>query len=475
MKSKTVFTKISGYALAALSVVFFMNPTVRLVDILPDFIACFIIAKLLRYPSDRVPYFAEARTWIIRIGIISLTKIPAFYILTMVRSGNVADYDVSALMTFSYAVIEAIAFTLAIKNLFSALWYLGERAEFNSAIEPFKLSKNEKSLKVMTPEALYKLTLIFTYFKLATGSLPEMMLLTRTVDDGAYGSRFTIYALYPYAIILCVIATFIFGVIFCRRFCSYIRAMKNEGGFIKSVDSLVPEESIPDLLKKIKVNSLNMSSWLLPLAAVFCLVLRFDNLKNINLVPSFVFGAIMLWFVLRTSNQDAKHRQIYLIGWMLVLCSAIAQIIESSFLDKFGFDQLVGKGNARGEYIPVIISSAVCFIIFVAFSVTLSVFIRDLLRSLMPQGDIDRDKKPLRISLIWLFSAIFCMGSRLLEVIFRYYPDMLVITKDFEIIGSVTAGMVPWFGTLVFALGLLFVGVSFYVGSVIRDESKSII
>ena len=94
--------------LITLALVFLFNPVVRVVDVLPDFIACAILIKALGYAADRAPFFEEAKNGLFRLAAISLAKIPAFMIISLARNGNTLDNDTSVLFTFVFSVIETV-------------------------------------------------------------------------------------------------------------------------------------------------------------------------------------------------------------------------------------------------------------------------------------------------------------------------------------------------------------------------------
>ena len=74
----------TSIGLIVFALVLLINPTVRVVDIFPDFIACFIIVKQLAYAAYRAPFFEEARDAFKKIAYLSILKLPAFIIMILV-------------------------------------------------------------------------------------------------------------------------------------------------------------------------------------------------------------------------------------------------------------------------------------------------------------------------------------------------------------------------------------------------------
>ena len=114
-------TKRYGWIIFGLVLLFV--PNVNVVDFLPDFIAYFIFAASLSYGVNKVPYFEEARSSFIRLGIINLMRFPAILMMNFVRMNNQADTDIFAMMTLLFGVIETIYLFPAINNFFNAIFF----------------------------------------------------------------------------------------------------------------------------------------------------------------------------------------------------------------------------------------------------------------------------------------------------------------------------------------------------------------
>ena len=126
------------YSLIIFSLVLLINPNINVIDLMPDFIAWFILAKLFERAADSAPYFEEARVAFKRLAWVNLAKIPAFILVMLIRSKDTLDNNVYALASLSFAVIETLFIIPAVKNIFLALFHLGERTEAVSLISPFQ-------------------------------------------------------------------------------------------------------------------------------------------------------------------------------------------------------------------------------------------------------------------------------------------------------------------------------------------------
>jgi len=470
--------RLCGGFTLALCVVFFANPTIRLFDILPDFVACFIIAKALRFVSDRAPFFAEARSAFIKLGIISIAKLPAFFVLISVRSANFADYDISALLTFSFAVIEALYFTSAISNLFSALFYLGERSNETVLLTPFKISSNEYSDRKMKPELLKTITLVFTYFKLAAGSLPEMLLLSSTDDSGLVAGYTRGFIFYPYVLIILVILTVAFGVVYSKLFCAYIRAIRSWGKFHETADALVRDEAREELEKKIEKRNCRRGLDLMIIACVFLFALRFDNLGQINLVPICIFAPILVCSLSKLWRKPTWLLPALISGTVFFITSLIYQIAEFRFLDNYSYDLMVTDKATKAAYVPTMNSLFIATVAFIAFMIcSASVLISYLKKKLIKPYEEGADRLRLdrfniirRRTVIWSIIGSLVMVCKFAECVFKYFPNVHAILSGNGQYEFITTALIPWFSTVVFAVCGVFVAYTMYLVSSIKDD-----
>lgn len=471
-----------------LSLIILANPVVRLVDVFPDFIACFIIAKYLEYASHRAPFFEEARSDFIKLGIINLLKIPANAIIVVARSGNVADFDIIVLFSFTFSVIEAIVAIIAINNLFAAFFYLGERSDNTALITPFKISKKRE--KTMSPEALKLLWIAFTVIKAASCALPEMCLLTRSVDTGSNIKVFRPQALYPYAIVLGVTVVIVLAIISVRRTAKYVRAIMCDGLMKSALDGMIEESRLDELTKKIKVKRMKSALSILAIASLFTLEVRFDNWNDVNLFPGFIFGFVMLIAVFKLSEYASTRRGATISSLVFCAVSAVRWFVEIHFLDNYGYDSLVKSEVAKDAYLSVIITSAIECVAFIVFTVFISLVLISFVQNnsgISPEHiNATHDNASFKQNLktkVYIFAAFSAFTSiiKLVWVVLRYNASYTFVATDDGIegiggldsidgISAITASALPWFNIVVIAAAALFIGYSFYLASELKEE-----
>ena len=278
------------------------NPSVRLVDVFPDFIVCFILAGSLAFFAERAPHFAEARDRLLKLGWLSLLRIPAFAIAAAVKSANVADNDITVLLTFLFAVGEAYLLISAVKNLFDGLSYLGMRGD-GAVLSPFGIGGG----KAMHPDRLKKLAYAFVIFKSASSALPEMLLLSRTDEIGVTTKLFNFRALYPYFVVVLVPLVFILGILLARLFARYIKAVTADGALHAEADALLTDSARCELDKKRRITGLCEVLTLIFAAVVLSLDIRLEELSMIDLLPSFVSALLFFIAAFKSSRETKKE------------------------------------------------------------------------------------------------------------------------------------------------------------------------
>ncbi len=476
MKNKERQGASAGLLIFAL--VMLINPTVKVIDILPDFIACFIIVKALVYSADRAPYFEEARSAFLKLAFVSMAKLPAFLIISYARAQNVQDYDTAVLFTLVFTVIETVLLYQAINNLFSGLFYLGERSNAASLIIPF--AKGKRSRSVMTPEALRTLSLVFVTVRGALCFLPETLLLTRSVDPGAYVQAFRPMKLYPYAIVLAVLAAFIFSIIYARRAAAYIRAIHREGLFREALDSLISSEEALELDRRVMRRQISFMLSTFITASFFTIELCFDNLDGANLLPHFIYAAILI-FALVLMSRHVKLKPIaFVLSGLYCALALVAYIIQLTFIDKYGYEMLVKGELAKNAYLPVIIFAFLEFAALVLVTISICRAMGSFVLAhtgIHPTSSrytsLDREHHTRRIRRVWIWGgfAILAGAAKLADVLLKYYSSLTLVAVE-DGIGNVVSGAIPWFNLVILATAALYIGYTLYLLTSLKEDAQ---
>ena len=334
----------------------------------------------------------------------------------------------------------------------------------------------------MKPEALKTLTIAMWFIRLGATVLPETLLLTRSVDTGAYGGP-NPYAFYPYAIILAILVSSVIWIFYARRFCAYIRAIKNEGIFTAALDSMISDEARGALLMKIEKREISSALSLLPIGAIFVFVLRLDNSREINLLPYFALGVIYIVMLYRLKDHtSADMTYAFLFGGAFTVSAAAAQIVESIFLNSYSYEELVGSISVKAKYIPVIILEGASSVLFVTFIIMTALALRRLWLDTCGAGASSERRTSeetvsvLKRAVAFLASGILIAVSRFLSVLFRYFSiNTTVSVSDAfgnSYLSTVTESYAPWFSIVLLASAALFMISALALRAKINDTQE---
>lgn len=461
--------------LLVFAITFLVNPCVNVFDYLPDFVGYLIIASCLTYYARRVPHFEEARTGFFRLACVSVAKIPAYFFMVMIRGQNTIDNDIKSLFTFTLTAIETILLIDAVRHLFDALAYLGQRGNATALLREFPLSKNGK--RKMKPDSLRNLCYAFAIYRFAATALPEMLLLTKTVDAGSYYKVFNVARLYPYAIIFAVVSVFILGIIVTKRFSKYLMAIKAEGLMYSSVDLLFDDLSRENLNKKLMVGKIKTTLTLFLVAAFFTVDISVDNIFSIDAVPNFVFGILVLLASVRISSLASVKKYITIFAALYSIVALTAYYFQIKFLTSYGYDMLT-TSLGRSDYMSVIISSGAEFVFYTILLVLSAVAVSRLaynhtgIEKENPhysKVDEDYHKKLTRDVWTWFTCALLAGGAKLVDTIQRYFADTTLVAVENDV-GLVTSGLFPWFNIVTFGTTVLFICYSLYLFGRLKEE-----
>lgn len=460
-------------ALAIFALVMLFNPNVNLFDIFPDFIGYFILASIFVRAADAAPHFEEARGAFLRLGYINLAKIAGIIIVGLVRSGNTHDYDIYALTSLVFAVVEIIYLMPAIKNIFDALTYLGERTDAKSLIT---------SDTLISTESLRTLTYLFAVLKCALYFLPETLRLTGNIESGAntLASRF-----YNLALTASLVLGLIFGVIWLTRMIKYVKSIKKEGKFFEALDSVAQAGSYDEYLEKIEIRATRRTLLFFVLASVACIDLCFDNFNNVNLLPTFIYSILIfagLLGICRRVKADKKIKTSVIVISVLLIGTGICSFFFSiNFLDNFEYSDLLGGKNASAD------AAYLTYEISVAIETALAIGANVLLFILMKQytdknlgystgGSIDtKDSyhKALNVKTAILAAlGSLCSVLNLLNVIFSGIIKVIYFKTEGAAMSSMAVSILPGFGLFVNIVTVVYIFYSVYYFNMIKEEKR---
>ena len=465
------------YSLLIFSLVLLFNPNINVIDVMPDFIAWFILAKLFERAADSAPYFEEARLGFLKLGWISLAKIPALLLIFFARGQNTLDNDVFALVSFSFAAAESVFTIKAASNLFKGLSHLGERTEAAALIAPFSPPICKKRL--INVQNLKEYTYFFFICKSILYFLPDMFLLTRISKHT--GQLLPISKHYPTVLILSHLLGFIIGAIWIGRTVRYVKAVRAEGLFESALLSMANEDSLIKMETKTKIRQIKSALTIICVAAFFTMDLVFDNLNGINLLPNFIYGALLLIgaFVLQRNCQ--KSKETILFGGAFTLLSLVAYIFLARFLTKYSYADIESLNSASNAYLLVIIFGVLEFISLALFLIFFAKTFRSFILTntgISPDSErylkMEKEyhdsliKKSYVMTVLGIVAGLVkCINIFLNQSVKLIYTD----ESDF-MMPIISSSPIPWFNLVITVTSIMYIGYTLYFISTVKEEVK---
>ncbi len=484
LKNNSVSEKISGKEFGKptsvgaiiFALITLFNPNVNVVDFLPDFIGFFILARVFEKAADCAPYFEEARVDFLKLGMLSLMKIPAMFIIVFARSKNTFDNDIIVLSTLIFSIAEILLTIIAIQHLFTALTYLGNRSTAESLI---------KSNVSTSTERIKSLTYIFLIAKSVFCFLPESLRLTRSIQSTTGVLLITGSNYYAPTILLTLAATLVLGIAWLTQTIRYVKRIKAEGNFDSALISLASASAESSYLKRRQKRNRSRAFNTLFIASIFTFRIVVGNHYGINIIPPFIFGAVFLLAVILISKYiygaSKLKKATYVICSAYIPLSCAAYVLNVRFLRNYGYNMLFDNINveAFSLYRTLIVFSAAELCMFLASMCCFALLMRRYITAnlgLRPDDENysrqDADyhstliKKTVTFAVIGALTAI----TKFVDVCLHFNMQLIVtdpndITKPTMLVPSL-----PWFNTVVFLCATVFALYSFYYANLIKQE-----
>ncbi len=465
------------YSLLIFSLVLLFNPNINVIDILPDFIAWFILAKLFEKAADSAPYFEEARLGFIKLGWISLAKIPGLLLILFVRGKNPLDNDVFALVSLSFAVVEAVFTVKAASNVFKGLFHLGERTSANALIAPFSPPICKKRL--ITPQNLKEYTYFFFICKSILYFLPDMFLLTRISKET--GQLLSISKHYPTVLILSHLLGFVIGAIWIGRVIGYVKAIRNEGVFDEALCSMANEDSLMKIDTKAKLRSISFALTLICISSFFTVDLVFDNLRGINLLPNFVYGVLLLIGASVLRKHCHAKKSLFIFGGAFSVLSLTAYIFLARFLTKYTYSDIATSKTAANSYLMVIIFGVLEFLSLALFLI----FTADAFRSFIvthtgvsPESDrylkMEKEYHWILVKKSYVMTVLGIIAGlvKCINILLNQRVKMIHANESDVMMPIISSSPVPWFNLVITVTSIMYIGYTLYFISTIKEEVK---
>ncbi len=458
--------------LITLCLVFLFNPYIKTFDILPDFVAYFILVRLLTDIAYKAPYFAELRGSLRALGILSVARLASMLILAYMQQVGGRIDDTVTLFVLVLSAVEIYFAVGAVINFFSAIAFLSERTTAGALYAPFAVSKKKK----LQTRELRDISYIFIIIKCVGAFLPEMLLLYHDPLSGKQSPA----VFYPYAFLIALAAVLIAGAIWLKTAVKYIKHVNAEFESISAgIDELVTEKKLREIEIKRTLADKKAALLCLTVSAFLNFEITLSEFRQINLLPSFIFAALSAYGIYALTRDTGKNKimraaSLIFIGAALLKFAALVR-----FLTSYEYSELLSSAGARASYKLVTLSAMIELAAWILYMVSLAYSMcRYTDRELRSEraGEADRtEREYLRRYRIkaWVFCAmgILVGGLKLARVLINSTVNYEYVSNPDTGISTVFYSDAPWISIVIAAavIGFGFYAVH-YFGALNDDE-----
>ena len=474
--------KNNFYKLLIFSLVFLLNPNINVIDIMPDFIAWLVLARLFEKAADSAPYFEEARAGFIKLAYVNLAKILGLALILLVKSKDTTDNNIFALVSFGFAAVELLFLIPAVNNIFTALFHLGERTDAPALISRGKAEKDgllgDIISRLISAESVRTLTYVFISIKALASTLPDFFLLTRETDKG-HVVNFS--KAYPIVLLLSFLVALIAGALWFIRVKLYADKVRDEGRFDSALLSMREEDKIGKYEQRVKVRSIFSLLTFISVASIFTVEISFSNFSGINILPHFLYLGLMLVAVFISRKHTSGQKIAYPVGALAVAVSTVSYVLTVSFLSRYSYEDIALIPAAKSAYLVIEILTLLETALTVAF---LFLVMRIMNRFVLDNTGMDisserysKLEEEFHRSLKIKNLVIFIMGSlaslaKCASVFINSKTQIIFSDPNDVTMGAFAASVAPWFNLVVTGTAVIYIFFTFYYMSGLKDEVK---
>ena len=338
-----------SWGMFAVAFLFLFNPTLAIIDPLPDFIGYIIISIALSKISMISESLYDAKRAFERLVIIDVGKLAAVLWVFGIDAGGGERNTSLLLWSFVFGVLEVLFAIPAYVRLFDGFTSLGNFYP-NIAIH----GKME-SRRVSYTDSVKGFSVFFVIFKAILTCLPEMTVLTTSSYDDS--SRFV--DMYRYIGVIrgfCIISILFVGIAWLASVIKYFVRISKDKVFVDAVNA---EYSHKELTKTgaFVIKDIKIATFFMVLASVFSI--DFD-LDGINVLPD-ILVVVLLGLSLFYFSKTAKIKKApcILVFAFFALVTVFEDYIRYYFDNNFYYNAISKNGEAFGTYLATVIAVAI--------------------------------------------------------------------------------------------------------------------
>ncbi len=367
---KKTETKSLGMMLIAVGMFFLINPTVNIIDIIPDFIGYLFIVCGLDRLADMEDHFAAAKKNFVLLAVVSAAKTVSCLLLPVI------DGTFVILLSFVFAILEALFFIPAVVNMFGGFHYYGLRLESKACYGIYRTSfkKDEKGNKVKadkrvcSSDSVMAFTIAAFIVRALCYFLPQVPTLfaygDSAVINGGHRIEWTYFI--PHIYFLCGVLVLAVCLPWVIRFTRYIKGIARDEQLVSALEKSYMENIAPNENYFAEKKTVVVSIFTI-LAAVFCFSIYIDY---VNWLPAGVAGIFFAVAAIMLRKTSKYALPTILAGFVGVIPSVLEVIWQYQYAEmKYTPSSFIyGIGKSGEMYPRIMIAEAIgalCLIVTV--------------------------------------------------------------------------------------------------------------
>lgn len=392
-----------GLILICLAPLFLFNPSLTVLDVLPDVFGYFLLCVGLIKLSDMNHHFEESLNYFKKMLLVSVFQLVSFFVFFKFMTTK--ERPVATLLfTFVFAIFEIIFLTNAYRKFFEGFLYMGSRMNgvsvFNTQAHVDRWERkqekaqakwereNEKRRRKNLPprpaprirplknatSKIQTLTLVFIFAKAILSVLPEFSSLTDRATSGS--TRFVF--LYDYIGLYRTVALTILTpicVIWLVKILAYLISVMKDAPFMEALTQKYREEILPKthlfILRTVKLAF-----------AVLVLGLFFSidfYIENNSIFPDFVCPLLIVSALLLLKKFIKIPIVSYLSCALYAVGSLVTYLLSMRFYENYSLSLTDIRIEAHNAFFALEISKTVDSLFFLLMILSLFPILKQII------------------------------------------------------------------------------------------------
>ena len=350
MKQKNII--LWGRIIAA--IVFFFNPNIGIVDVLPDFIGYILLVTALSKVAVIDDRISDAQILFTRLIYITALRFASLWAVF----GIIPPSDQSmAMMLFAFVfdVLDLITLIPAVMKLFDGIFYLSGRHDGEAAYTKSGRLKS-KTISEKTRTAI----IVFAFAKAFFGTLPEFSSLSanRGWDESMLGQLHLFTGLFR---MLGIIISLVFGIIFLLKLIKYILTIKKDSVLWGNLQ-IIYDDTVSGRADYLARRSAVMAFGCFAAAAIFTVDF---NLDGYNVIPDVLSAICVMIGVVAMRKHITNWKLTAMFSGIFIFSSITQLALEYIFASKYLIEAVDIDPETYNFYVVICIASTVASVLSV--------------------------------------------------------------------------------------------------------------